>query len=539
MNNMEVTGLCIDPIAELGNENHGRYDGNLPETLGAEGASIPRDSPNNRHSRYDMRLGSVPESLSGNTPQDPGNRDTIISGQTLNNGSKSPVDAYGQRTSPFIESYFPSIGMGNSQNGTADAHAGNGQARYNSVTAVPQNHQNFPIPIYMPSSPIPQEIKVPSPWLSLFRRRKLWYTIAIVFPISLLAAIITLSILFANLKKDHAAPANDSQLTTLQLTNVTPIVGSSLGAAEIILGTYFSSSADKPQTKVIYDGGGGKICIQEKLGTTWLSGTSCVEGANPKSLTPLTICDWLGGPTGVFINTDGYLSSINNVPENNSWILSSLADQMIAPHPKSKLASLTWLNGTAIWIHYQDTDGQLREYGLNDFRDESWGNGSTGLLGLILEGSSIGVSRYIVDGQEVEEVFFQVNSGAIHSRRFTNTVWETEIYNINGTDTEVPLGASFTATTIPQANGNNMFLVAYIETNGFLTTRSRGMVDVTDLGSFVNPVQVVQGDGNLNAGLAADGSAGVPRVYLLKDQKILMFESDLAMTNWTTTDITS
>ena len=133
----------------------------------------------------------------------------------------------------------------------------------------------------------------------------------------LVAVIIPLGILYS--KKPSTATSNDLQVTTFQLTNVVPILGSGLGAAEIILGTYFStSSANKPQAKVIYDGGNGKICIRTKLGTVWLDSIRCVERANPKPFTPLTRCDWIGGPSVAFINTDGYLSSMNHDPKNDT-----------------------------------------------------------------------------------------------------------------------------------------------------------------------------------------------------------------------------
>jgi hypothetical protein len=578
---MEVTGLYIDPRVEpapdnhricnmthgnlpdtrdvedadsphVSSDHHSRYDarlGSFPEPLGARDGKTPQDVPNDHHSRYDTRLRSLPEPLDardGKILRDvpDNNRDTIISDHAPGNEPQSPVGADRQRIGSVGDSVVdPHHILGSIyQNGAGDVHVSIGQAGHNSTKAMPQNQQSLPIPTNVPPSPVPQENQEePPPRPSLFHRRKLWqYAAAIVFLIGLPAAIIALSILYTNLKKDHTAMTNGLQVATFQPTDVLPVVGSSLGAAEIIDGTYFStSSTDKPQTKVLYDGGNGKLCIQTRIGTTWLSGIRCVEGANPKPLTPLSICDWIGGPSGIFLNTDGYLSSINYVPQNDSWILSSLAGQMIAPHQKSKLASLTWLNGTSLWVHYQDSNGQLREYGLDDYRDVSWRNGSTGPLGLILEGSSIGVSRYIIDGQEIEEVFFQAGNGAIHGRRFANTVWETDIYNINGTDTGITLGASFAATTITQANGDSKLLMAYIETNGFLTAQSRGTVNVTDLGSFAKQTQVVQGDGNSDAGLAADGSAGVPRIYLLKNQKMLMLESDLVMANWTTTGITS
>ena len=200
---------------------------------------------------------------------------------------------------------------------------------------------------------------------------------------------------------------------------------------------------------------------------------------------------------------------------------------------------MTWLNGTSIWIYYEGSDGQLREHGLDDFRDESWRESSAGALAKIQEGSSFGVSRYVVDGQEVEEVFFQATNGAIHGRRYANSVWETGVYSVNGTGSGVPLGASLTLTTTTQANRDTVLLLAYVTTSGSLNVQSHGTGNVTSLGSFAEPEQVVEGDGHPDAGLVADGSAEVPRIYFLKNQKILLLESDFAMANWTTTDLTS
>lgn len=363
---------------------------------------------------------------------------------------------------------------------------------------------------------------------------------AMVF-VALLVSLIALSILFAKSGKTPIAAINALQVTTFQPTDVLPVLGSSLAAAQIIFGTYFStSSANKPHTKVLYDGGNGRICIRTKLGSVWLDSIRCVEGASPKPLSPLTVCDWIGGPSGAFINADGYLSSIDYVPKNDTWVLSALADQKITPHPESKLASVTWLNGTSLWLYYQCRNGQLCEYGMDDYRDHSWRDSSMGPLGKAQEGSSFGVSRYVINDQEVEEAVFQANNGAFHGRRYANAVWSNEVYNVNGTETGVPLGASLTMTTIPQANNSGtMLLLAYIATSGFLTVQTRGIGNVTNLGSFTRPRQLIQGDGRSDMGLAADGSAGVPKVYLLKNQKLLMLESDAAMVNWTTTDITA
>lgn len=316
-------------------------------------------------------------------------------------------------------------------------------------------------------------------------------------------------------------------------------MGSGLGVAEIYYGTYFSSSSEKPQTKVIYDGGDGKICIRTNMRNVWLDSIRCVEGANPKSGTPLTLCDWIGGPSGAFINTDNHLSMINYVPKNDTWILSSLAEQRITPHPKSELASIPWRNGTEIWIYYQDSDGQVREYGMDDYRDTSWRDGDDGPLGQAQEGSSFGISRYVSGEQEIEEIFFQSTDGAIHGRRYINSVWDPEYYSVNATGAGLPLGTRLTATTVAQADGEAVILLAYVSSSEFLTVQSRGTANVTNLRDFSSPQQVVKGDGRPDTSLAADGSSGVPRIYLLKDQRILLLESDVAMADWTTTDISS
>jgi hypothetical protein len=73
-------------------------------------------------------------------------------------------------------------------------------------------------------------------------------------------------------------------------------VPESIGAADPVIGTYFSTAASGVfQTKFVYNDGGGKICIRTKSGTEWLN-VQCLEGATPLVDTPLTVLDWLGGP---------------------------------------------------------------------------------------------------------------------------------------------------------------------------------------------------------------------------------------------------
>jgi serine/threonine protein kinase len=84
--------------------------------------------------------------------------------------------------------------------------------------------------------------------------------------------------------------------TILPQSSIFPIPDSSIGAADAVIGTYFSATAlGVLQTKTVYNGGRGKICIYTKSVKDWLD-VQCSEGANAKADTPLTVLDWLGGP---------------------------------------------------------------------------------------------------------------------------------------------------------------------------------------------------------------------------------------------------
>jgi hypothetical protein len=93
--------------------------------------------------------------------------------------------------------------------------------------------------------------------------------------------------------------------------------------------------------------------------------------------------------------TAGYnlLSGIDHMPVNDTWKYSTLRDQKIPTHPQSQLASVTWFNGTLSWFYYQDVNSQLREFGLDEYRDVVWRDGSLGPLGQALSGTEIGASR--------------------------------------------------------------------------------------------------------------------------------------------------
>jgi len=132
----------------------------------------------------------------------------------------------------------------------------------------------------------------------------------------LAAIIVALAILFANKKHGTTVSiTNILTVTSFQPSEVLPVSGSSLGARDVILGTYFSNSiTEKPQTKVVWDAGNGRLCVKTKLGATWLLNVDCVDGAKPKKNTPITLVDWLGGPSIGYLTEENYLSSINFAP---------------------------------------------------------------------------------------------------------------------------------------------------------------------------------------------------------------------------------
>ena len=299
-----------------------------------------------------------------------------------------------------------------------------------------------------------------------------------ILTLCLLVVCITLVVLYTKSKKSDPRAITLTE-SILPQSSILPITDSSLGAAIAVLGSYFDITlSGDPDTKLVYNGGGGKLCVRTKSGSSWLNNVQCVEGADPKPNTPIAVLDWLGGPSIYYITTSNTLSGIDNVPQNDTWKLSSLAAEKMPTHPQSQLAAVTWLNGTSSWVYYEDGNSQLREYGIDDYRDETWRGGSTGPLGLTQDGSAIGISRYLIDGAEVMEVFVQTVNDAIHGRLYINNVWDANFYAVDGTTTSLIQDAALTATTVNQTNGS-MVLLAWVSSTGFLTVQSRATVNVT------------------------------------------------------------
>lgn len=374
------------------------------------------------------------------------------------------------------------------------------------------------------------------------QKRTKWLYILFPLTFSLLIGLIVALVLYFKLKGKGVTEAAMPTPTILPQASVLPITDSSIGAAEVVIGTYFSTAASGvKQTKLVYNGGGGKICIRTKSVTDWLN-VQCLEGANPRADTPLTVLDWLGGPSIYFVTADNFLSGIDHMPVNDTWKFSTLRDQKRPAHPRSQLASVTWFNGTSSWVYYQDINSQLREFGLDDYRDVVWRDGSTGPLGLALAGTGIGASRWwLGDGSEVLEVFVQVSGGALHGRVYMQSVWTSDFYAVDGTPNTVSEGATLTSTVIHQPNSTMMLLV-YVSSDGYLTVQSRGTANETStvFDDFTVPVKVLQGDGGHSTGIAAFDSEGRPIIYFAKGAHILEISAaDVAAKNWSTFDVTA
>ncbi len=122
---------------------------------------------------------------------------------------------------------------------------------------------------------------------------------------------------------------------------------------------------------------------------------------------------------------------------------------------------MTWLNGTSSWLYYQDINSQIREFGLDDYRDYIGGrNGSNGPLGLALTGAGIGTARWwlLSDGSEVLEIYFQVSGGTLHGKLYLEYAWTSDTYAVDGTSNSFSEGAALTSTVIHQNNSTLVLL---------------------------------------------------------------------------------
>ncbi|CZR50163.1 uncharacterized protein PAC_00035 [Phialocephala subalpina] len=376
------------------------------------------------------------------------------------------------------------------------------------------------------------------------RKRRYFLVICILFLVmtGILIGFIVVLVFYIRSKGNVTEAALPTSILLPQ-ANSMPITDSSIGAADVVIGTYFSTAASGVlQTKLAYNDGKGRLCVRTKSGTDWLN-VQCLGGANPRADTPLTVLDWLGGPSIYFITADNLLSGIDHMPLNDTWKFSTLRDQKRPTHKRSQLASVTWFNGTSAWVYYQDANEQLREFGLDDYRGITWRDGSEGPLGLALAGSGIGASRWwlLSDGTEVLEVFVQVSGGALHGRVYMESVWKSDFYAVNGTPNTVSEGASLTSTVVHQTN-LTVVMLAYVASDGYLTVQSRGTANQTNIefDAFSTPQGIYRGDGGQTTGIAAFDSSGHPIIFFVRNDTILEFSApDVAAANWTNFDVTS
>lgn len=395
----------------------------------------------------------------------------------------------------------------------------------------------------------------PIPWFSKWKwsyaKRSGWFGVSLSVAIISSILLIVLTTHYSTQAQHYKHVANTTSSSTPQVTTsqptialttaataqITPLPDSHVAAAVDVLGSYIAPPGDTPKEQVVYNGANGQICIRTKESGMWWGSVQCVEGANPKPNSPITMLDWLGGPSIYFIDKDNHLSGIDNSPTNDTWSLSLVAESKTLVHNMSQLASVTWLNYTSSWLYYQGDDGEIHEFGIDDYRDRAWRGGSYGGLGECQPGCGIGASRWVNGSNEVLEIFCQVTNKAIQGRVFAQNVWNSNRYSVDSTGPQIPDGASLASTTIDDGNGS-IILLAYITEGGFLTVQTR-QAENPDVEAFSSPVQVVEGDGQANTGLTAVGWSQQARLIFMEGDQILELSSSNSTVgmNWTTATI--
>ncbi|KAI9764646.1 MAG: hypothetical protein M1840_008143 [Geoglossum simile] len=331
-------------------------------------------------------------------------------------------------------------------------------------------------------------------------------------------------------RPSRATPAPNLTVTTLAATDEQPVLDSSLGATAIVLSVPFTLNPEN-ETKLVYNSNSGKICIRTKSKGHWRANIQCVEGANPKNNTPLTMLDWLGGPSIYFFTAKNRLSGIDYIPKNDSWRLSSIAGYGITVHDQSHLASVTWRNGTSAWLYYQLPDLRIWELGMEDYRDWTWNNGPTGEgLGKAAAGSAT--------GQRQKKYFSQRRTG-LSSNGGTPTQRGYQEQSIKGTADKLKVGATISASTVRAPVGDTVVL-AYMSKIGFLEVQTRGTANVSDYTDYSPPIEIVEGNAHLRTGVAIVDLDGIPTVYFVNGRQIVEASGPKANSstgNWTWANI--
>jgi hypothetical protein len=123
---------------------------------------------------------------------------------------------------------------------------------------------------------------------------------------------------------------------------------------------------------------------------------------------------------------------------------------------------------------------------------------------------------------------------------YRNSVWQPDIYAIDGTMDNVPDRAATAATTITDSTGNSTILLAYGATSGFLSVQARATQGTPNsaLGAFSARVEIVEGDGQPQVGTAVVGSLGAPSIYFVSKDEMFELQAGSAFAvNWTKTTL--
>lgn len=180
---------------------------------------------------------------------------------------------------------------------------------------------------------------------------------------------------------------------------------------------------------------------------------------------------------------------------------------------------------------YQGPNGQIREYGLDDFRNRKFRAGSHGDIAPALNGSTISAARY----GSTEELCYQSTNTQINCRRYANGVWGNDEYVISSTESGLSAGSPFSLTTMNDPKTNvDILLAIYAKSNGAvnLVTRSTTGLNATNIGLFSSPVQIGE-VGAGNTGLVINSANGVVELFASKVRKIFWYTSDTSLTTWT------
>lgn len=352
---------------------------------------------------------------------------------------------------------------------------------------------------------------------------------------------VTLGILYGKKAQAESKGPRTLDVSTWAFEDVRPVPESNIGATTLNISRILSPASDGTSTLLVYSGSNGGICIRSRTGSTWNENVRCVTNANPLHKSPYTILDWLGGPSIYFISSSNTISGIDYVPQNDTWKLSSIVNHKIQVNAQSKIASVTWLNGSSSWLYYQDIFGFIKEYGIDDYRDISWREGTVDSLGLAQIGSDIGISRWLNGTAEVAGLFYQQSVNAIVGRTYQNSRWMSEDYLIQGGQSAGSLVSGFCTTSFASGNSSAV-IIAYAGLDGYLysMTKQTSKLPSENTEQFSSAIAITEVNEKLPIGLAIVAQPNTTTIlYATNQQRLVQVESHgLLTSNLTINDTT-